>query len=143
MATHVGYPVLTNYTHGGKADSRVWHTKEDNQYYEMVQSMVNKKSVTTRCCYARNSKVKCPAKMVVIPLDPNLILKKQEEGKRARFYVNHAVPLRLDQWQVVENSGTGEHTEFCKTQVEKRFRQYDLNVLNHGTPVERKQEKAK
>ena len=32
-------PVLTNYTHGEKADSRVWHAKEDSQYYEMMESI--------------------------------------------------------------------------------------------------------
>ena len=41
-------------------------------------------------------------KMVLISLDPMLIIKTQVEGKRARFRLNHAVRLRLDQWQIVE-----------------------------------------
>ena len=36
-------PVLTNFTHGGKVDSCVWPTKEDNQYYELIFRKHNKK----------------------------------------------------------------------------------------------------
>ena len=36
-------PVITDLTKGGKDDSRIWHTKENNQFLEYRQKNVTKK----------------------------------------------------------------------------------------------------
>ena len=136
-------PVITDITKGGKENSRIWHTKENNQFFEYRQKNINKKSVHLNCIYFEKPGVKCPGKMIVKPNAPNLINSKKNKNEKKRFSLNYEAPLNIEDWSVVENSGTGEHTEYCCNQVARRDRVYDQNILHHGTPAEIRKEKAK
>ena len=57
--------------------------------------------------------------------------------------MNKDAPINKDDWEFVENPNAEDHCDFCKMQVKRRDRQFDLNILNHGSAAEVKQEKAK
>ena len=69
---------------------------------------------------------------MVRPKGPNLIIAKKK-GNRNRFFINRDVPLEKNDWEFVEDETNVEHSEFCCRQVTRRDRQYDLNIINHGT----------
>ena len=120
-------PVLVDITHGGKDESRIFHFKENEKYFQMVPNYVTKKSVQLHCIYGRKTKHDCPKRLKLIPAKgkSDLIIAKKD-GKRNRFFLNRDAPLLTTDWEVVENSGTGDHSQFCKNQVARRDRDYDL-----------------
>ena len=122
-------PVITDLTKGGKADSRIWHTKENDKFFEYRQKHVTKKAANLVCIAFTLPSIKCPAKLQVQPLAPNLILTKK--GKRQNILsINYEAPLNHADWYVVPNSGTDDHSEYCINQVKRRDRIYDQNVIN-------------
>ena len=56
-------PVLTDYTSGGKGNARIWHTKEQDLFFEYNQYSVQKNNLTVGCIYNRTKGIKCPAKL--------------------------------------------------------------------------------
>ena len=103
-----------------------------------------KKSVVIKCIYNRLKK--CRAKVKIVPKAQNLIYAKNKETehrKRKVFFLRHDLPLDLADWEIVENSGTGEHIPFCRNQVPLSERTYDEEILRNGTSAEIKKEKAK
>ena len=135
-------PVITDLTNGGQSNSRIWHTKENDQFFEYRQINVTKKAVNLVCIYFALSAVKCPAKLQIQPLAPNLISSKK--GKRQNvFSINYDTPLNHADWAVVPNSGNEQHSEYCCNQIRRRDRIYDKNVINHGKAAEVRAEKRK
>jgi len=125
-----------------KNNARIWHTKENGQFFEYCQYTVNKNTVALGCAYHRTKYVNCPGRLMVKAKRPDLINYNKIKG-RIRYFLNHDEPLNKDDWEIVEGSGTREHAAYCCNQVEKRNRIFDKNILNHGTPAEVRKEKRK
>ena len=115
---------------------------EGDLFYEYRQYNCTKKVVHLQCIYGR-TKYKCPAKRTVRPKGPNLIIAKKDKNGKNRFFLNKEAPLNKDDFEFMEDENAEEHCDYCKNQVPRRERDFDLNILNHGRPEEVKKEKSK
>ena len=90
-------PVITYLTKGGKGECRIWHVKENDKFFEYRQKHVTKKAANLVCIAFALAHIKCPAKLRVQPLAPNLISKKKGKHQN-RFSINYEAPLNYADW---------------------------------------------
>ena len=102
---------MTDYTHGATADSRIFHSKEGDLFYEYRHYGVSKNQIRGQCVYGR-SKYKCPAKRTLRPKGPNLISSKKDKKGRNRYFLNKEAPLNKDDFEFVDDPTAEDHCEF-------------------------------
>ena len=102
--------------------------------------MVEKK----RVIFFTTKKMKCPAKLTIIPKINDSIYAKMLVG-RNRFYVNFAIALNetsYDDW-TLESSNEENHSNYCSTQVPFHSREYSQFIRENGTPHQIQEDRRK
>jgi hypothetical protein len=122
-------PILQNITHGQRNNSRLWHTREDNNLpFHYCLKKVRKSRGLLQCSNHRLSN--CPAKFYVKAKKPDYIYAERRPGKDTLFKFNYEKKFRVEDFEVEENSGNFEHSNFCVNQVPLEYRVYDFDNLN-------------
>ena len=117
-------------TSGERDNSHVFHFKEDNKYFQYHINNVNKKSLNLICMYRKLKK--CPAKVSLVPKNPNTIKTIRTEKGVLKYALNEEIPLNKksgQDWSIKVDSGKGDHSSYCTVQVPlaKRPRMEDID----------------
>ena len=78
-------PILTHVTHGQRARSRIFHSKQEGKYYESTLRSCQKKKFEVFCIYnGERLNGSCKNSFWLKPKNPDHIIREERDGKRAR-----------------------------------------------------------